>query len=298
MRKSTSLSIFMVLLIVSLIIYVIIRSIFSFKGDVLKNISYKSKNLIIQDLVRHTSSGLKILVVLGNGWNVSVDTNNKITEHDPFFLTPRDEANILKENKNYDIITAYFPFECDGLNQSGIELVNYINKKYKNYKVIMIGHSKSGVCFANACKWLKVTVKDSLVITVSSSYGGVKSDKENLEKLTTGFSKWLYPKIIVSHRTNDDITKNSKFLKEVADFSGLESRSFYNIRSKLPRKTYKPMELLFRWLDNKFEIAGDGIVGYDEQTSPILNCKEFSIEATHQSSMQIAIKLLKKEGIL
>lgn len=169
--------------------------------------------------------------------------------------------------------------------------------KYIECTVILLGHSKSGVCFANACKALKATGNEVKIITVSSPYGGVKSDSENLQKLN-GLLKMLYPKIIISHKTNHDITKGSSFLNDIADFSGLEERQFYSIKSKLPSKTYNPMELLFKWIDMKFQINGDGIVGFKEQSVPIQNCIEFTIEATHQASMQKAIKLLKEKKIL
>ncbi len=297
MRKSNNLSkkVSVIFLLALIGILLILKRIFVFKGECLKELCYKSNNLIVQPLKKGKSEK-KTVVVLGNGWNVSVDSNNKVTKHDPFFLIPKAEVKLLEE-KGYEILTAYFPFECSGIEHSGWELAQFINDNYKDYQIILLGHSKSGVCFANLCKWLEADNEDITVVTVSAPYGGVKSDKENLQKLNT-FQKWLYPQIIVGHRTNDDITKNSNFLNEVADFSGLSTVNFYCVRSVLPNHPFMPIDILLKWTDNKFEINGDGIVGINEQQPPIQAKEEFMIEASHQSSMQKAIKLLISKDIL
>lgn len=296
MRKSTGLSkLTGIILLVIIGTLVILKSIFVWKGEKLKRIAYKSNNLIVQTLDKGEKSK-RTLLVLGNGWNVSVDKYDRVTKHDPFFLIPKKETKLLTGN-GYEIITAYFPFECDGLDQSGQELAQFINTHYQGYQVILIGHSKSGVCFANLSKWLEADKEDRTIITVSAPYGGVKSDKDNLKKLND-IEKAIYPKIIVPHQTNDDITMNSRFLENVADFSGLETKNFYSVKSILPKKPSDPVAILLKWADNKFEIEGDGMVGFKEQEPPIKPKEEFVVRASHQASMQEAIKLLKEKGIL
>lgn len=300
MRKSSlSKKEITIIFLVVLVVVFLVKNSLVFNGEQLEGIVYKSKNLIVQKLEKGQERNCeKTLVVLGNGWNVSVDNKDKVTEHDPFFAIPKEEVRLLK-GKSYEILTAYFPFECQGIDQTGQELAQFINHNYGGYKVIMIGHSKSGVCFANLSKWLEANGEDAIVVTVSAPYGGVKSDEENLQKLNA-LEQWLYPKIIVSHRTNDDITKDSSFLLETADFTGLSTREFYNIRSVLLENSYAYDQsiLIFRWIDNKFNVNGDGVVGFKEQQAPIQEKSEFIIGASHQSSMINAIKLLKKEGIL
>lgn len=297
MRKSKSLSKKLTAIIGLAIIgnIAILKSIFVWKEEMLKGITYKSDNLIIQTLDKGEESK-ETLVVLGNGWNVSVNKDDRVTKHDPFFLIPKEEAKLLDGN-GYEIITAYFPFECDGINQSGQELAQFINTHYQGYQVILIGHSKSGVCFANLSKWLEADGEDATVITVSAPYGGVKSDKDNLQNLNK-VEKAIYPKIIVPHQTNDDITINSNFLEDVSDFSGLETRNFYCVKSILSEKTSDPVSILLKWTDNKFGIDGDGIVGFKEQKPPVKPKEDFVVWASHQASMQEAIKLLKSKGIL
>ena len=292
-------TIFLVVILVLAISLAILSNIFVVKGQLLKHIVYKSENLIIQVLKKRKGAPEeKTLVVLGNGWNVSVDENDRVVKHDPFFLLPKAEVKLLQE-KGYEIITAYFPFECSGINQSGWELARLIDREYKGYKVILLGHSKSGVCFANLSKWLEADGKDATIITVSAPYGGVKSDEENIEKLNT-VQQWIYSKMIIPHKTNDDVTKGSTFLLRVADFSGVATRNFYCVRSLLPEEAslFDPITNALRWVDKKLEINGDGMVGFEEQQPPLVPKKEFIIGASHQSSMQKAIKLLLKEGIL
>lgn len=296
-RKSTNLSkLTSLFLLVIIGVLMTIKTIFVWKGERLKNIAYKSDNLIVQTL-KKGNDRQKTLVVLGNGWNVSVDKKNKVKEHDPFFLIPEAEVQLLK-GKGYEILTAYFPFECSGLEQSGKELSQFINTQYKGYRVILLGHSKSGVCFANCSKWLKADGRKATVITVSAPYGGVISDTENLQKLKTPFQRWLYSKIIVSHQTNNDITKGATFLKKKADYSGLETRQFYCIKSRVPETSFNPITRFLMWVDTTLEIGGDGIVGFIEQKSPVKPKQEFIVHTGHQGSMQVAIKLLIEEGIL
>lgn len=300
MRKLKGLSeITSIFLLVFISIFAVLKKIFVFKGEHLKDIIYKSDNLIVQTLKKGNKKHGKKIVVLGNGWNVSVvDKNDRVTKHDPFFLLPKAEVKLLEGRKDCEIITTYFPFECSGIEQASWELAQLLNDKYEGYEIILLGHSKSGVCFANCSKWLHADGENATIITVSSPYGGVKSDKENLQKLNE-FQQWLYPKIIVSHRTNNDITIGSHFLMERADFSGLSTRNFYCVKSLLLEKTsLNPIEIALKWVDHKLDINGDGIVGFAEQTPPIEAKKEFVVKTSHQGSMQEAIKLLKKEGIL
>lgn len=305
MRKFTHLfkkvlAIFLAVNYVLFIILIVLSNIFIVKGEFLEHIVYKSKNLIVQLLEKgEEAQEEKTLVVLGNGWNVSIDENDRVVKHDPFFVIPKEEVKLLHK-KGYEIITAYFPFECLGLNQSGWELAQFINQKYNGYKVILLGHSKSGVCFANLSKWLKADGQDVTIITVSAPYGGIKSDKQNKEKLNT-IQQWIYSKIIIPHQTNEDITKGSLFLLEIADFSGLSTRNFYCIKSLIPDETsllFDPITYALKWVDKKFQINGDGMVGFEEQQPPFVPKKEFVIRASHQNSMQRAIKKLLKEHIL
>lgn len=298
MRKSTNLSKKLTILFLLAIIggFGTIKTIFVWKGERLENVAYKSINLIVQTL-KKGSANKKTLVVIGNGWNVSVDANDRVTEHDPFFLIPNDEVQLLK-GKGYEIVTAYFPFECEGLKPAGKELAHFINTHYQGYKVILLGHSKSGVCFANLSKWLKADGEDAKIITVSAPYGGVSSVEDNLQKLENPFQRWLYPKIIVPHQTNNDITEGSEFLEEMADYSGLTTRDFYCIRSLVPENSFNPITRFLIWVDTKLEISGDGIVGFAEQKPPVEQKQELIVRASHQGSMQEAIKLLIEEEIL
>lgn len=86
----------------------------------MKNVIYKSPDLIIQKLKEGSS---KTLIVMGNGWNISLDDNDRITKHDPISMIPKKELKLLiGGKKDYEVITVYFPFECSGIDQSADEL--------------------------------------------------------------------------------------------------------------------------------------------------------------------------------
>lgn len=294
MIRNITLSIFFLVLL-CIIVDVIWRSIFVCKGYKMKDIQYKTNNLIIQKLRKGRSN---TLVVLGNGWNVSVDNKNYITQHDPFFLLPKGEVKLLSEgNREYEIISAYFPFECNGIEESGIELAKYINKNYKNYKIILLGHSKSAIQFANLSKWLDTKGNVVKIICVSAPFGGVISDEENLSKLNW-LEKKLYRKIIVPHKVNDDITKNSNFLENVADYSGLFSRDVYLVRSMVNPHILSPINNFLYYFDNKLGINGDGVVGFNEQYYRCGWTDHIIVDWCHKDSMKKAIKELKKQRVL
>ena len=133
--------------------YFVWRRIFQCKDYPIKDVLYKDSNLIIQKLKKGKS---RTLIVVGNGWNVSLNDNNRITEHDPIFMIPKRELNLLSGgNADYEVITVYFPFECEGIDQSARGLANYLNHNYCDYRIILLGHSKSAVQFAQTLNYLE-----------------------------------------------------------------------------------------------------------------------------------------------
>lgn len=96
-------------LLIGMLVYILWRHVFQCRGYRMKNIIYKNNNLILQRLKKGKA---KTLVVMGNGWNVSLDSNNRITKHDPIFQIPKGDLKLLHGCiMDYEIITAYFPFE-------------------------------------------------------------------------------------------------------------------------------------------------------------------------------------------
>ena len=288
-------TVFATCLLIGLLFYIIWRCIFQCSGCKMENVLYKNNNLIIQKLKKGRA---KTLIVMGNGWNVSLDDNNRITKHDPIFQIPKGDLKLLYGcMRNYEVITAYFPFECEGIDQSAEVLADFLNHNYCDYKIILLGHSKSGTQFAQTLNYLERDKKDVKLILVSPAFGGVKSDEEIMSTLGF-FDRIIYRTIFVPHKVNDDITKGSHFLTEDADFSELSKHEAYLVRSRV---AHKPLDLINNYLlhlDRKLSINGDGIIGYDEQYYDTKWTQEFSVIASHNNSMALAIRKMKDLSIL
>lgn len=235
---------------------------------------------------------------MGNGWNVSLDKNNRITKHDPIFMIPKKELKLLcKRRADYEVITAYFPFECDGIDRSAYALATFLNSRYKGYEIIFLGHSKSAVQFAQALNYIKEDVEVSKLVLVSPAFDGVISDEEIMSKL--GFvDRIIYRTIFVPHKVNDDIRKGSFFLTEVADFSKISEHEAYLIKSHVYHKPFDLVNNYLLHLDQTLGIDGDGIIGFDEQYYGAKWTMYFTVKASHNSSMALAIRKLKDLSIL
>lgn len=275
--------------------YFVWRRIFQCKDYPIKDVLYKDSNLIIQKLKKGKS---RTLIVMGNGWNVSLNDNNRITKHDPIFMIPKKELKLLiGGNADYEVITVYFPFECEGIDQSARGLANYLNHNYCDYRIILLGHSKSAVQFAQTLNYLEKDEKKVKLIFVSPAFGGVISDKKVMSTLGL-LDRIIYRIIFVPHKVNDDITKGSYFLTKIADFSKISKHEAYLIRSRIGRKPFDMINAYLIHLDRKLSIIGDGIIGYNEQYCKANWTQEFTVEASHSGSMALAIRKMKDLAIL
>lgn len=275
--------------------YLIWRHIFQCSGYFMKNILYKSSNLIIQRLCEGKS---KTLIVIGNGWDVSLNSDNQIVKHDPIFRIPKKDVKLLNEgNASYEVITAYFPFECEEIDKSAMELAYYLNHNYRDYKIILLGHSKSATQFAQALNYLDRDEGDVKLIFVSPTFGGVASSEEIKANLGL-LDRIVFRLLFISHKVNDDITKKSYFLTKVADFSKISNYKAYLIKSRINRKFFNLLNYYLVHLDKKLALIGDGIIGYNEQYCEADWTQQFNIEANHISSLTVAIKEMKDLSIL
>lgn len=264
-------------------ITIFLRIIFVCNGEVLKNVIYKSDNLIIQKV----QDGNRNLIILGSGYSLSIDEQNKIIKHDPLMTLP----NIKFQKET--VMSIFYPFESEGLEDAGRELITFVNSIIQEYdSITFIGHSKCGVCFANAVKW--VQHKNVNIVTISSSFEGTPiADKDMMFQKLNWFEKRIYSLIFSNHSVDKDIMPNSEFIKN-ADYSGLENCTHINIVSKCPIRSMNPLDSILIYFDKKAEIEGDGIVPKTSQCISYSNTIEVEIEATHATSLRIGIELVKK----
>lgn len=162
-----------------------------------------------------------------------------------------------------------------------------------------MGHSKSAVQFAQTLGYLDLRRRKDVakLIFVSPAFGGVISDGEIMSKLRL-LDKIIYRTIFVPHKVNDDITKGSYFLNEDKDFLKISNHEAYLIRSRIQHKPFDLINNYLLHLDRKLSINGDGIIGYDEQYLDVGWSQMFSVEASHNNSMALAIRKMKDLSIL
>jgi len=265
-------------------ITVFLRIIFVCKGDVLGNLVYKSENLIIQQVQK----GNRNLIILGTGYSVSVDDENKVVSHDPFMVLPSIEF------QEETIMSIFYPFESEGLGKAGEELSNFINSVAGEYdSITLIGHSKCGVCFANAVKWMEH--ENINVITISAPFKGTPmADKQMMSEKLNGFEERIYTLVFSNHAVDKDTMPKSEFIQN-ADYSGLEKCTHVNIVSKCPRNSRRIIDVILMFFDKKGNIKGDGIVPKtSQQYVNYPNTVQKEIEATHATSFKIGIEIAKK----
>lgn len=272
----------LIAIIVGTIIF--LRKIFVYKGDLVENVVYTSENLIIQQV----QGGNRNLIIFGTGYSLSVDNQSKVVNHDPFMILPTIDF------QEETVMTIFYPFEASGLESAGKELSTFINSIMQDYdSITLIGHSKCGVCFANATKWIQNSNLN--IITISTPFQGTPmADKENVSKNLTWLEQKIYTFIFSNHAVDQDLIPNSQFLQNV-DYSGLENCTHINIVSKCPQKTGNLLDVVLTYFDKKVGINGDGIVPQtSQQYLSYPNSIEEVIEANHSTSFSVGVEIAKK----
>lgn len=253
----------------------------------LRNVIYRTENIVLQE-VRKSSS--KTCIIMGSGYSVSVDANNKVTHKDPLFFPPSG-----KKYGDYTVLSLFYTFECKGLNEAGKDLADYINNNMNEYdNIILHGHSKCGSCFVNLAKWLNREVSIVSVSAPLNKYGTPITDRALFDTKLNWIERKIFHKIFSDHNVDRDLMENSEFLTNL-DLHYLDKHRHKIVVSGCgcnPRKfTFNPVALFLTWLDETKGIYGDGIIPIYSQ---IPKNKVFTqIIATHVDSMDKSIKFVE-----
>lgn len=228
----------------------------------LRNIVYKSENLIVQ-LMQKSSSPCNTVVIVGNGHSVSVDDYNNITFCGPCYYPPK---RVKGYGDKCAIFAIYYPKTCEGLAVAGEELAEFIKKNLQLYrKIILHGHSKCGCCFQNLAHWLDNWSKyRTHIVSVSAPLKGTPfANIEDFALKLNGFERFIYFKIFSNHKVDRDICPGSEFLNslDLQDYEGLH-REF--IVSKCG-KSFNLIDWVLAFIDFKTNIRGDGIIPLQSQ---------------------------------
>lgn len=243
---------------------------------------YKTPNALLINTRRN--EGEDRAFIIAEGCSMSVNDYNKPYAWDPFLTIPNEKE--YKELKG-DIIQMYFPFECRGLYESEKDLSYYINFNMKKYKdIVLIGHSKGGVCFADMARMLE---RKTAMLFVSSPFlGTIVTDAEKLRHKLNRVEYGVYWKYYSQHLVDLDIMSNSYYLKN-ADFSGVKNHMAFNIISEC-KSIYSPLDLGCKYLNSRLGFEhGDGIVDTKSQKAISQICstvKNIYIDASHANSLQ------------
>lgn len=283
MKRKKIISFFLVLVVI-VILFLRLNSPFVHNGNKLYNQIYKSDQLIVQLVQKGNSENL---IIVGSGYSLDTEDDERIIQHDPFMILPN--LDILSEDTT--IMSVFYPFEANGLEQSGKELSNFINLNCTNYdNIVLIGHSKCGVCFANMAKWLE---QKTTIVTISSSfYGTPIADMQNFSTQFNAIEKVMLNIIFGNHAVDQDLIIGSHFMKN-CDYSGLDKHNHINIISVCPEHPDNLLAKFLCYLNNKGNINGDGIVPKQSQKLSISNTIEIEIDSTHSDSFSKGLKIVK-----
>ena len=249
------------------------------KGEILNNVVYKSENLIITK----EREGKGELVILGTGYSLSIDENNRITHCDPFMKWP--DLSVFRDDTT--VLSIYFPFEAKGLKYAGKELCQFANSLPEGKNFIL--HSKSGICIALTCGMLNERAN---IVTISTPFRGtIIADQKLVLPQLNWFERKIYKMIFSNHKVDRDITPRSKIIRK-ANYSALKRHNHINVISTCPNNGTKLIDKLLCFLDNKLSIQGDGIVSVESQT--IAAAYTIKVTVTHASSLAEAVIGVRK----
>lgn len=252
---------------------------FAKKGMLIKEMEFVSENIIIFKVQKKRNADT--LFIVNKGLSMSVDNENYITRYDPFLMFPDEKEYVSRLDG--DVAEMYFTFSSEGLDTSGKDLAGYIyncaGMRYKH--IVLIGHSKAGVCFANASKLFG---ENTSMILVSAPFKGtiIADEKEMRERLSKGEKK-IYDKIFNNHAVDKDLIPNSDFMSK-ADYSGVLTHKCLNIVSVV-KTPYSISDLGCKCLGKIAKLGiSDGVVSLESQSALKIPNTIF-IDASHATSL-------------
>lgn len=252
-------------------------------GDHWSKIVYKGENLYIQQIKK----GVNRAVLIGNGHSIELDENDCIKWADPgmYEFHPRIERNEAA------VYAFYFVRKRANLEKASKELASFVDQIQPNFnRMILIGHSKSGICVEEACNYTERLV--NVCISISAPHAGTisASGKPFAEKMRNPVMAAIYLKNFSDHQVDRDILPQSEVIKKV---KRPRCKVHINFVSALELKTAwkNVVDLGSLWLDRRVGMYGDAIVSKKSQEVEWTDCEQ-KINCSHARSLQVALKLI------
>lgn len=268
------------------------------EGDYISQF-YQTDNIILHFVQRGTASGKKIII--GSDRFMSINSRCVITRVKPRMAKL---GYTSKFNENDTVIDMYFTFECDGLEAAAKDLAEYIGLNELGEDILLIGHSKSGVCFYDAIKYIAPYYlrSDIKLITISAPFGGTIMAGKAFKKVPKKFNiliNLMHRLLFKNHATDIDISPRSEFLKALPmEEDVLEMCMHYNICSTLEEKSFAKCKGVQEKLCKFIEWAtgiDDGFVRLESQiVRPekfMFNFSEGVVHCGHINSLSAGIDL-------
>lgn len=238
------------------------------KGNVISNF-YQTKNIILQ-LAQVGRKGGKIIII-GDGHSMSVIANGFIREVD--YATPklRLEANF---NENDTVIYFYYTFECKGMEAATRDLVSLIMRIQTDDEIWLIGHSKCGICFYNAIKYIaKFNINSNVkLVTISAPFDGTIMLSKRFKNFPKRFNMLLnliHKEFFVEHAIDKDISPKADFLRTLPEEEQVvKCCMHYNICSAFVGIGFRECRGIFEKFCKFISWATlieDGVVRYESQ---------------------------------
>lgn len=263
----------------------------------IKTVLFKSQNVL---LLRTSSieQKSKTAFIICEGSSLSIDELNIPYKWDPYLKVPNKRE--YKRTLDGDIIMMYFPFECKGLEDAGRDLSYYINENMYSYdNIVIIGHSKAGVCIANMARMI---TRKAIFIFVSAPFEGtIINGTEKVKAMLSNKEYQIFRKYYTQHAVDLDVWPKSSFLKNVVDFSGIKKHFCVNVISEC-KDIYTCKDIVFKYFVARMGYKhSDGLVLVSSQESltqmyPLL--KTVHIDASHAESLKRLLSANRDDYII
>lgn len=254
-------------------------------GDHFEMVSQRGKNVIIQQISGRRDA--RRVVIIGNGHSIELDDKNNVIWKDPGMrrFTPKFKQ------KDIAIYAFYFVRKVANLEDSAKELADFISSISGSQEVILVGHSKSGICVERACDYARRRV--DVCVAVSAPHQGTiaASDWAFARALGDGVVAKIYQKAFSDHQVDRDILPFNMVGKNTE--RPVNCIKHINVVSVLDaRKSVHPVDLGSMILDNMASTEGDGIVSEKSQRVRWTD-KEVRLYASHARSLNKALKYVE-----
>lgn len=266
------------------------------KGQKLPGVVYVTPNVVIHKLKSGTRGGKT--VIIGNGNSLNVDLDSRIVKCDPLMALP--DSYYFETQTT--VFAAYYTFECKGLRAAAKDISEFINNCLSVNEIILVGHSKSGVCFYDLCKNFISRVFPYTLITLSPAFHGTvmvsPDDFYELDKRFDLFLRYVHKFVFSGHNVDRDIAIGSEYLKELLlEQEPLNGRHINVTTQMLTTQNCSSFQDYFCYfLEWATEQESDGIVKREAQR--IDNCEEYFLDAPHESSLRRGMMMLKEKNII